>query len=365
MKKITISITNILVLTCLISFLLLSTHTINGAEIDQSKDKYIAAKSGLNLRSGPGKSSKVIIAVPFGEKVTLENSESDEIFLDGVYGRWVNVKYKNNTGWIFSGFLCDFEPDTIIKPVADFYRNEYRKHKILSKFKEYTHFEDSEVSIKNIIDNYIVLKIPASMPDRIDPWHGDVVWRYDVKQKKFFDAYSVVYERTVYLLYLDDDKYPDLVVEKARNIEAGDVEILLGSETGFIKIYDSFQDHDNGCESYFYPLLTIGHCGDTELAHAYNNNAYFLRFNCKNRKFEKYAESKIISSEGVIISVDFKNMSFVVKDSKDSKNKIYKISDRFYKSDESIKYLKKELQKGKNISFEYITIGDEKICFGF
>ena len=44
------------VLVSFISLLVLSTHSVNAAEADE---KYIAAKSGLNLRSDPNKSSKV------------------------------------------------------------------------------------------------------------------------------------------------------------------------------------------------------------------------------------------------------------------------------------------------------------------
>jgi hypothetical protein len=89
----------------------------------------------------------------------------------------------------------------------------------------------------------------------------------------------------------------------------------------------------------------------------------FLRFNCNNRKFEKYAECEIIDSEGSIVSVNFKNKSIVIKDNKDLKNKTYKIYDD-YTSKEYNEYYKEKIQKGKNISFGYVIIDSEKIFMG-
>ena len=99
MKKKNLIVSATAVLICFISFLVLSTHNVYAAE---SNEKYVAAKSGINLRSDAGKSSKVITLIPFGSKVTVEKSEGNEIFLDGRYGKWVNVKYGDKTGWVFS-----------------------------------------------------------------------------------------------------------------------------------------------------------------------------------------------------------------------------------------------------------------------
>jgi len=362
------------ILFCLISFLILSTHSVDAAE---SNEKYVAAKSGINLRSGAGKSSSVITLIPFGSKVTVEKSDGKEIFLDGRYGKWVNVKFGDKTGWLFSGFLCDFEPNTIIKPVADFYRDKYRKDELFSKYKEYTHFKDSEVFIANIIDNYIVLEIPTSERDIISPFRGNVVWRYDVKQKNFFEAYNynktynyaVGRGNTTRLFYLDDDKYIDMVVEDGC-CSSPDVHIFLGSENGFTKVYDLKDD----CNSDSYYYLTEGSCGDMEFAcskidskKAFNETMYHFKYDCKKRKVEKYAESKIIESSGIVTSVDWGKMTVAIKDKKDSKDTSYKISDKYkfpdktYYFAEHVESIKKDLKKGKDVSFSYVTIDGEKI----
>ena len=348
----------------LILFFVLSKNTIH-EEIILSGDKYIAAKSGLNLRSNPDKTSSVVTLIPFGSMVTIEKSEGDEIFLDGTYGKWVNVKFGNKTGWLFSGFLCDFEPNTIIKPVADYYRNEYRKDAdtlkdkiewLSERYKELAKFEDNQVSIINILDNYIILEIPSFYShDR------NVVWRYNAKKKNFFEAHKGEEQNRAYFLYLDNDKYPDLIIYKGRGTESIGINILLGSKNGFIKIFDSY---DFGCCDMHDPYfsLSVGSCGDMKFEFSEDGETmYFFRFNCNNRKFEKYAESKITSLKGIITSIDLKNMSIVIKDEKDLKEILFKI--HYYSSsisNEGAKYLKK-LQNDKNVvPFEYVTIDGEK-----
>ena len=353
MKK--IIFTNIISLT-LVCFIasIFSTHSAAGAEIDE---KYVAAKSGLNLRSDPGKSSKVITTIPSGSKVAIEKSDDDEIFLDGRYGKWVNVKFANNTGWVFSGFLCDFEPATIIKPAADYYRTyysaEYEKHKHVEWYSELiklTKFKDNEVSIETILDNYIVLKFPG--PIQLgSPSIGTVVWKYDLEQKNFFEVYNFGSYNRTHLLYLDKDRYLDLVVEGYGGHHR-EIHIFLGTENGFVKIFET--GHDREAD---YATLTIGSCGDMELEFNLYRTAetmYFYRFNCENKKFEKYAESAIIYLEGIITSIDWKNMSIVIKDKKSSKDASYKFSDKQF-SKIHVETLKKELQKGGGVSFNYVT----------
>ncbi|MCL1833053.1 MAG: SH3 domain-containing protein [Leptospirales bacterium] len=346
-------------LVCLISFLFLSTGIINGAETDQSKEKYVATKSGLNLRSGPNKSSKVITLIPFGAKVTIVKSDGNEIFLDGRYGKWVNVKYGNNTGSVFSGFLCDFKPDTVIKAAADFYRDKYRMPGSYSQFKEFTHFKDSEVVIENIVDNYIVLRVPTTMMISFEPWYGDVVWEYDVKQKKFLEVFNMGHSVGIHIFYLNKDKYPDMIVSYGC-CGNNEMDVYFGTKGGFRK---NFYYDSNG---YFCKI--VGFCRDMEFAYndvehhsgkSTDTAMYFFRFNCNEMEFEQYAESKIIESYGAITSTDFKNMSVVIKDEKNSKDTSYK----FYKPclGEDTNQEFKKLQNDDYVSFEYVIIGGKKL----
>ena len=348
---------------CFITLLLLPTHCAIEAKIDDSKDKYVAAKSGINLRSGPGKSSSVITLIPFESKVTIEKSDGDEIFLDGRYGKWVNVKFGNKTGWVFSGFLCDFKPDTIIKPVVDFYKDKYREDDWILDYM------DAQVYIVNIIDNYILLAVPLTISEA-STFAGRVVWKYDVKQKKFFEMMNFEDCNSAELFYLDNDRFPDLIV----NVFLGSIpyrsyrnqlgcDIFLGSEQGFKKIDDAAK---NFCNYYMHYYLTEGSCEDMRFVCSKRDTTgntdyrtmYFFKFNCNKRNLEKYAESKITRSSGVITSIDFKKMSVAIRE--DSKSTLYKFSNKRFASDEDIKYLKM-FKKDDEVIFYYETIDGKKM----
>jgi hypothetical protein len=356
-KKILISSASVL-LFCFISLLISPTHNVNAAD---GEDKYVAAKSGINLRSGAGKSSSVITTIPFGSKVTIEKSEGDEIFLDGRYGKWVNVKYGNKTGWVFSGFLCDFKPDTIIKVAANYYgsqqKREERRRMYLDKI------DIIGISIGSILDNHIVLNISAISSDGFGAEKASCqpVWKYDIKQKKFFEAYASAFyaseENYTILFYLDDDRWPDIL-----DIHEG---FFLGSENGFIEVLKLGQLHCADEYSYYIS----GFCENIRAACGeFNKNeqwsldikVHFFKFNCKSRKFERYAESDLTNSKGTIISIDWKKMSIVIKDEKDKKDTSYKFSDE-YTDTTSVESEKDKLQKDKDVSFSYVTISGKKI----
>lgn len=76
----------------------------------------VAAKSGLHLRDSSTSTSSKIGIVPFGGKViahSLYEGGYDEF--DNRMGRWLKVKYKGLTGYVFSGFVTKLNV-----PVLDF-----------------------------------------------------------------------------------------------------------------------------------------------------------------------------------------------------------------------------------------------------
>ena len=370
-KIILISGISVIVLAGLISFFLLKDFSQESKEsieeeILESTEKYIAAKSGLNMRSNPSKSASVVSLIPFGAKVKIEKSEGDEIFLDGRYGKWVNVKYGNKTGWLFSGFLCDFEPNSVIKPVADHYREfnvkEAASESCLKNPDDCIHYMDDKISIENIAGNYIALSIPYTNYDGGNSL--GIVWRYDTKQKKFFEVYSGGI--AMHLFYLDNDKYPDLFVEFDSSYGGTPgISILLGSKEGAKKIFE--WDH-----SYDLWGFTLGSCGDMKFARKKidygkkkDNEIAFFRFNCDKRKVEKYDEKKVFAAYGKIQSIDLKNMSIIVNDEKDES---YKFSAKtnvfsgmysaFYKINHKVREIK-DLKKGDRVTLLY-EVNDEK-----
>jgi len=364
MKKITLTNIISLTLVCFIASIF-STHNVAGAE---TGEKYVAAKSGLNLRSDPDKSSKVITLIPFGSKVAIEQSQDNEIFLDGRYGKWVNVKFGNNTGWLFSGFLCDFRPDTVIKAVTDYYNDKFNNNNKAKK--EEAKQTLTKVSIKDILDNYIVLEYSFDMKLQHSGRYGcDLVWRYDVKQKRFFELYDT--DDYISIFYLDDDRYPDMMINGSC---CGNtfISFYFGAVNGFTAVPGL--DLGKSICNDDYSDYTLGSCGNTEfVCHetSYNeerigDKMYFFKFNCKSRKFEKYAESEIIKADGAIISIDWENLFIVIKDKKDQKDTSYKFPGRYKSYDKDsyfgkgVESLKKDLQRNKDVSIFYVIINGKK-----
>ncbi len=78
----------------------------------QSGTMYIAAKSGLTFRDGPGTNSKAIGTIPYGTKITILQSE-EELKIhttENITGYWQKVKYNNKTGYILDSYLLPWTP---------------------------------------------------------------------------------------------------------------------------------------------------------------------------------------------------------------------------------------------------------------
>lgn len=76
----------------------------------------VTALSGLNLRSEPGVKGKKIAAIPFGAIVETVESYSPDVAdtIEGKAGSWLEVKYRGQKGYVFSGFLAPGE--AIVQP---------------------------------------------------------------------------------------------------------------------------------------------------------------------------------------------------------------------------------------------------------
>ncbi len=120
-------------------FLILVILVITGCkQADPQQDKqlnqiqkWVSAKSGLRLRSEANTSSNTIVLIPDGQQVEVitGNKKNDEIILAGVVGSWVNVKWKNQTGWGFDGFLMDNKND------AQQYKYRYIPDKLIGIYE--------------------------------------------------------------------------------------------------------------------------------------------------------------------------------------------------------------------------------------
>ena len=363
MKKIIlIGSVSVSVLIYLISCTTQPAKRVDESEAYRTKERYVASDSGLNLRSDPDKSSRLITVIPFGEKVIIEKSDGDEIFLETRYGRWVNVKYGNKTGWLFDGFLCDFKPDLIIKHAAVYYRDKHKKE-LSSKSGNSANFDAGQISIKDIQENYIVLEAPIPVDGR--SIIRNVVWRYDLKEKNFFEYTAVGYYATIKLFCLNKDKYPDLFV-LAENAPPISVKIFLETGNEFKEVYNS---NDYCGSGRFGDVSVVGLCGDMSFScyqgkdyfeKTDKDTTYFLRFNNKKEMFEEYEhypENKVEYGDGTIVSIDYKTV--VIKGKKDSKNTSYKFH-KNYASGDGSEYIK-QFKADSKVSYRYVNSGDKQI----
>lgn len=326
---------------------------INFAESQTSNNKYISTKAGLRLRTSPDKSSKVMTTLKFGELVSVQKEEGNKTFMDGRYGKWVNIKAGNKTGWVFSGFLCDFKPDAAIKQVADFYRNKYSQYKYHSQEQrdEFTKFKDNKVSIITIFDNYINLEIPTGSNSG-DISSGNVIWKYDVNLKQFSEVYNVHEQQHLDLFYIDNDEYPDLISNYYE-----ETMILLGSENGFKEKFKT------DCDEEYYKM-TPGQCENMILVcrkHSSddkNKVNYHYKFNCTKKNIEQTAEGKVTNSSGYITSLNISAKTIVIKIKKSNEDKTFILSDDV-KVGNDVKSLN-ELIINEYIGFSYESLNDKE-----
>lgn len=115
-------------------------HSVTPAEVFpiRTKSMYISSVKGLRLREAPNLESKNKITIPYGELITiLESEKKIEIIngvdtlcerkhnnscfgiggwvtINGISGRWVEVNWKDYTGYTFDGYLMN-EDDFLLK----------------------------------------------------------------------------------------------------------------------------------------------------------------------------------------------------------------------------------------------------------
>jgi hypothetical protein len=69
----------------------------------------VFTESGLNLRDTSNLDSKILFLLPFGSQVevlnTFEFRNEMEDTINGRFGNWIIVKYKDKTGYAFDGYL--------------------------------------------------------------------------------------------------------------------------------------------------------------------------------------------------------------------------------------------------------------------
>lgn len=66
---------------------------------------YTVTASGLNLRSRPSLSARVVVVVPRGARLQVSERKGAPFHAAGKKGRWAKVTWQGKRGWVFDGFL--------------------------------------------------------------------------------------------------------------------------------------------------------------------------------------------------------------------------------------------------------------------
>jgi hypothetical protein len=59
----------------------------------------------LNIRKDPSIDSEIVSKIPNGEKVDVIQIDQKTYFLDSKAGRWVQVSYNGDVGWVWGNYL--------------------------------------------------------------------------------------------------------------------------------------------------------------------------------------------------------------------------------------------------------------------
>lgn len=90
----------------------------------QNNAKYVAIKTGANMRDKPDVSGKVIEKIPYATKITLleDNEQEKSIKTENLNGYWRKVKYNNKTGYIVDSYLFPVPPPKAnTKTIKDYF----------------------------------------------------------------------------------------------------------------------------------------------------------------------------------------------------------------------------------------------------
>ncbi|EMF73125.1 SH3 domain-containing protein [Leptospira interrogans] len=94
--------------------------------------KYVFAKSGLILRKKPELNSEPILTIPYGSKVLVSSDEpvGEKLEVESLNGYYRFVKFSENIGFIFDGFISTLiPPDSKLDGISHYFEKNYKKIK--------------------------------------------------------------------------------------------------------------------------------------------------------------------------------------------------------------------------------------------
>ena len=211
----------------------------------------VISENGLFMREKPSQESKPIILIPYlsSDKVVETSSIYNTISNQTAF--WMKVKYKNDSGWIFTGFV-EIQDENML---SDEKRNEWKHFTGVSitELKEYNKvndFKEQEKTVYKLNDYEIIMYVPKIKTNA----DKSLIMFKNVKSGKIFydDTYTEVYE--VKLNYpLNNSIYMNVGV--CRNCDAMPVKLVFLLEQSSVRyFYFSETQQKSFCEISMFGL---------------------------------------------------------------------------------------------------------------
>ena len=74
---------------------------------------WASAKSGLRMRDAPNLNANKLKTIPYAQKVNVIQESGDILSLAKTQGKWTEVQWESNRGWVYGGFLSDLNPKLV------------------------------------------------------------------------------------------------------------------------------------------------------------------------------------------------------------------------------------------------------------
>ena len=96
---------------------------VSVSAIAQNTVRYVAARSGLSLREKQDPNSTALAKIPFGTKITVEQTVEDRVPVEseGLRGAWVKATYNGKTGFVNDSYLFSWPvPKATVKDLKGY-----------------------------------------------------------------------------------------------------------------------------------------------------------------------------------------------------------------------------------------------------
>ena len=131
-----------------------ATDEAKSVNLAETETYYVLSSSGLRMREDASLKSAKLDVVGYGEKIQADLSDaSKEITVSGIKGKMVKAYYKNDQGYMFTGYMSSIPVPEKDQGVADYARQLKRKG-FTAKY--------DEIELDDGMELEEILSIPAS-----------------------------------------------------------------------------------------------------------------------------------------------------------------------------------------------------------